>query len=313
MSKILVGTSSWTDSTLVKAGKFYPPGVNSAEKRLAFYASNFPIVEVDSSYYYLPTEHNAGLWVTRTPDDFTLNIKAYSLLTQHPTRPDSLPGRVKESVGPDLLSKRSVYIGDLSPEAVDIVWDEFGKALLPLDSAGKLGAVLFQFPHWFPYGPRNKDYILACKERLPTIPIAVEFRQRSWMDEAHIDKTLAFLADNGVTYVNVDEPQGFDSSVPPTAEATTPLAMIRLHGHNERAWQAKGLSAAERFRYLYDQTELADWAGRIKKLASEAAETHVLMNNCYQNYAVTNARQLMDLLGAEAKRPAESSQMTIGG
>lgn len=300
MTGILVGTSSWTDATLIKSGAFYPPGVSTAEKRLAFYASNFPLVEVDSSYYYLPTQRNSALWVARTPADFIFNIKAYSLLTHHPTKPDSLPAHVKETVEPEVLAKNNVYVKDLPEEAIDAVWDEFREALLPLDSAGKLGAVLFQFPKWFVAGSRNRDYILSCKERLPGIPIAVEFRRREWMDEEHRDQTLGFLADNGLAYVNVDEPQGFDSSVPPTAEATSELAMVRFHGRNREAWEAKGLSAAERFRYLYEQTELAEWAGKIKKMAQQAGQTHVLMNNCYRNYAVTNAGQLMDLLGDAA-------------
>lgn len=311
MAEILIGTSSWTDATLVKSGLFYPPGVSTAEKRLAFYASNFPLVEVDSSYYYLPTERNAALWVARTPDDFVFNIKAYSLLTHHPTKPDSLPPQVREMVDPELLAKRSLYVSDLPPEAVDIVWDEFRTALMPLDSAGKLGAILLQFPPWFVPGRRNKDYILECKERLPTVPLAIEFRREGWMDEEHRDATLSFLADNGLTYVNVDEPQGFNSSVAPTSETTADLAMVRFHGRNVDAWEAKGISAAERFRYLYEQTELADWAGRIKKMASKARSTHLLMNNCYRNYAVTNAKQLMDLLGDEAVRSQETDQLTM--
>lgn len=313
MGNVLVGTSSWTDATLVKSGAFYPPGVNTAEKRLAFYASHFPLVEVDSSYYYLPTQHNAALWVVRTPDDFIFNIKAYSLFTQHPTRPDSLPPHVAEMVDPEVLGKRSIYIDDLPPAAVDAVWEEFRNALLPLDSAGKLGAVLLQFPHWFVCGRRNKDYILSCQERLPTIPLAIEFRRRDWLEDEHREETLAFLADNGLTYVNVDEPQGFPSSVPPTAEATADLAMVRFHGRNRDTWEAKGISAAERFRYLYEQTELAEWAGRIKKMASSARATHVLMNNCYRNYAVTNAQQLMDLLREGIVRPAQTGQLTLGG
>jgi len=311
MAGIYVGTSSWTDATLIKSGAFYPPGTNTAEQRLVFYASNFPLVEVDSSYYYLPTQRNAALWVERTPEDFTFNVKAYSLLTHHPTRPDSLPPSAKEALDPAASAKRNVYISDLPPAAVDAVWDEFRQALLPLDSAGKLGAILLQFPHWFVFGRRNRDYILECKERLPTIPLAVEFRRDDWMSDEHRDETLGFLADNGLTYVNVDEPQGFSSSVPPTAEVTAELAMIRFHGRNSEAWTGKNISAAERFRYLYEQTELAEWAGRIKKMASQARRTHVLMNNCYRNYAVTNARQLMDILGGDAVPPAEGTQMAI--
>src|SRR3712207_9083612 len=88
--RILIGTSSWTDPTLVKDGNFYPSDANTAEKRLRFYAEQFPLVEVDSTYYFPPSEKNSELWVERTPKDFTFNIKAFSLLTQHPTKADAL-------------------------------------------------------------------------------------------------------------------------------------------------------------------------------------------------------------------------------
>ncbi len=88
--RILIGTSSWTDPTLIKDGNFYPPGTTSAKARLEFYASRFPLVEVDSTYYFPPSEKNSVLWIERTPPDFTFNIKAYSLLTNHPTRTESL-------------------------------------------------------------------------------------------------------------------------------------------------------------------------------------------------------------------------------
>src|SRR6266487_4975264 len=106
---ILIGTSSWTDPTLVKDGNFYPSGTKSAEARLRFYASKFPLVEVDSTYYFPPSERNAELWIERTPPDFTFNIKAYSLLTNHPTRPDSLYKDIRDALPKELAEKRNVY------------------------------------------------------------------------------------------------------------------------------------------------------------------------------------------------------------
>ena len=166
MSRILLGTSSWTDPTLVKEGNFYPPGTTTAEARLKFYASRFPLVEVDSTYYYPPSEKNSVLWIERTPPEFTFNIKAYSLLTNHPTKVDSLYNDIKAALPPEALEKRNVYRDKLPDEAVDEVWQRFRDALMPLHSAGKLGAVLFQFPQWFVIGRKNKDYILECAERL---------------------------------------------------------------------------------------------------------------------------------------------------
>ena len=120
--RILIGTSSWTDPTLVKEGNFYPPGTTSAEARLKFYASRFPLVEVDSTYYYPPSERLV-LWIERTPPEFTFNIKAYSLLTNHPTKIDSLYNDIKAELPAEMLAKRNVYRDKLPDAAVDEVWN----------------------------------------------------------------------------------------------------------------------------------------------------------------------------------------------
>jgi len=295
--EVLVGISSWTEPTLIKRGNFYPKGVSSAEGRLKYYASQFPIVEVDSSYYFPPSERNSALWVERTPKDFTFNIKAYSLLTEHPTKIDSLYKEVREALPAELLEKKNVYRQKVPPELMDQVWSRFREALMPLHSAGKLGAVLFQFPQWFVIGRNSKDYLLECKERLPDYRIAVEFRHKSWMEQRNQEETLSFLKEHDLPYVCVDMPQGFDSSLPPVAAATsTDLAMIRFHGRDPEIWEKKTKTAAERFRYEYKEKELQEWAPKVEALAAEAKETHVVMNNCYENYAVKNARQLADLL-----------------
>ena len=295
--RVLVGISSWTEPTLIKRGNFYPKGVTSAEDRLKFYATQFPIVEVDSTYYFPPSERNAALWAERTPKDFTFNITAYSLLTEHPTKLESLYKEIRESLPEEVTKKRNVYREKLPDEAVDEVWNRFRESLMPLHSAGKLGSVLFQFPQWFVIGRKAKDYILECKERLPDYLIAVEFRQKLWMEERNREETLAFLEEHDLPYVCVDMPQGFDSSIPPVAAATSKkLAVVRFHGRDPEIWEKKGQTAAERFRYDYKKEELAEWVSRIDALSSEAKETHVVMNNCYENYAVKSARQLADLL-----------------
>jgi uncharacterized protein YecE (DUF72 family) len=295
--RVLVGISSWTEPTLIKRGNFYPKGVSSAEDRLKFYATQFPVVEVDSSYYFPPSERNAALWAERTPKDFTFNIKAYSLLTEHPTKVESLYKDVREGLPKDLLEKKNVYRDKLPDEAVDEVWKRFREALMPLHSAGKLGSVLFQFPQWFVIGRKSKDYLLECQERLPDYLIAVEFRQKLWMEGSNQEETLAFLEEHDIPYVCVDMPQGFDSSIPPVAAATSKqLAVVRFHGRDPEIWEKKVATAAERFRYDYTKKEMEEWVPRVEALAAEAKETHVVMNNCYENYAVRSARQLSDLL-----------------
>jgi uncharacterized protein YecE (DUF72 family) len=168
---------------------------------------------------------------------------------------------------------------------------------MPLHSAGKLGVVHFQFPEWFVPGAGSRERILECKERLPDYGIAVEFRNALWMNERNRERTLEFLSEHAIPYTSVDMPQGFRSSLPPVAASTSPaLAYVRFHGRNTEAWKRKSETATPRFAYLYSEEELAEWVPRIKELAADSREVHVLMNNCYRDYAVTNARQLAGLL-----------------
>lgn len=291
MGRILVGTASWTDRTLLESG-WYPPEADNAEERLRFYAEQFPLVEVDSTYYTPPNERNSALWAARTPEWFRFNVKAFSLLTQHPTRVDA----IYKDLRPD-VDKRNVYPKDLDAKVVDEVWDRFLSALEPLHAAGKLGAVLFQFPQWFTIRRSNKDYLLECKERVAPYRLCIEFRSRTWFsDEATTAETIDFLTSYGLPFVCVDMPQGHASSVPPLVAATSgDLAVVRFHGHSDK-WDSRDIY--ERFGHLYDEKELAPWAPKIRGLAERTRETHVLLNNCYRNYAQTNARQLAALLTA---------------
>ena len=295
--KVVIGISSWTEPTLVKEGNFYPKGASSAEDRLKFYASQFPIVEVDSTYYFPPSERNSVLWIERTPKDFTFNIKAYALLTNHPTKVESLYKDVREALPEEVAAKKNVYREHLPEKLADEVWDRFRESLMPLHSAGKLGSVLFQYPQWFVIGRKNKDYILECQERLPDYRIAVEFRHKSWMERGNDEETLAFLSDHDIVFVCVDMPQGFDSSLPPVAAVTSKeLAVIRFHGRDPEAWNTKSQRAADRFRYDYSKKELEEWVPKVESLAEQAKETHAIMNNCYRDHAVRSARQLAALL-----------------
>jgi len=289
--RILVGTASWTDRTLLESG-WYPADVTTPEARLRHYAEQFPLVEVDSTYYTPPNELNSALWAARTPDYFRFNVKAFSLLTQHPTRVAAL----YKDLRPD-TDKRNVYAKDLDAKIVDEVWERFLSALQPLYDAGKLGALLFQFPQWFTIRRSNKDYLLECKERAAPYRICVEFRSATWFsDDETTGETLDFLRSYGLPYVCVDMPQGHASSVPPVVAATAgDLAVMRFHGHSDK-WNSRDIY--ERFGYLYGEDELAPWAPRLRELATQARETHVLLNNCYRNYAQTNATQLAALIAA---------------
>ena len=287
MGEIKVGTASWTDKTLLESG-WYPAKADTPERRLAHYATQFPLVEVDATYYSPPAERTAELWVGRTPGDFTFNVKAFSLLTGHPTRVSALYKDLRPETG-----KTNIYPGDLDTQAYEEVWTRFLSALEPLAAAGKLGALLFQFPPWFTIRRNNKQYLLEVRRRCGPLRPVFEFRHASWFADGNQRETLEFLRRHELSYVAVDMPQGHRSSVPPVLAVTADLAVVRFHGHSDK-WTSKDIY--EKFGYRYTDRELADWAPKLRRLADDAGETHVLFNNCYRDYAQTNAAELTDLL-----------------
>src|SRR5580693_7127998 len=290
MGEVKVGTAGWTDPTLIASG-WYPSGASTPEKRLRFYAGQFSLVEVDATYYALPAEQTARAWADRTPTGFTFNIKAFSLFTQHPTPVKSLPADLREAASQ--AGKDRVYLKDVDPTLADQAWERFLAALEPLNEAGKLGAILLQFPPWFPISRANKDYILACARRAAPRRVCVEFRNYTWMTGDNQAETLRFLADHRLPYVCVDMPQGYPSSIPPVLAATSDLAVVRMHGHSDK-WTSPNIS--EKFGYRYGDEELDEWAARIGDLAAAADSTDVVFNNCYRDYAQVNAQQLMSRL-----------------
>jgi uncharacterized protein YecE (DUF72 family) len=294
--KVRVGTASWTDPTMTAPGVFYPKGADSAEERLRYYADQFPMVEVDATYYALPYKRMAEAWVERTPKDFVFDIKAHALMTGQPTEVARLPKAIREELPAELKEKKRIYRKDLPEELLDAVYEQFREALVPLTEAGKLGAVFVQFPKWVFPSNEARELILETGRRLE-LPIAVEFRHGSWFNEKNAERTIKFLTDNKIPYVAVDEPQGFKSSVPPVVVQTSPhLAVFRFHGRNTDNWEKKEISPSERFRYFYDEDELADWTPQIAAAAKSSRETHVIYNNCFSNYGTTNARQMARLL-----------------
>jgi uncharacterized protein YecE (DUF72 family) len=287
MGQIQVGTASWTDKTLLASG-WYPQTADNPEKRLAYYAKQFPVVEVDATYYGPPAEQTTKLWAQRTPDGFTFNIKAFSMLTGHPTKVSA----IYKDLRPE-TDKKNVYPADLPPQAYEEIWSRFLSALDPLVEAGKLGALLFQFPPWWGIRRDNKDYLREVAARCRPLRPAFEFRNASWFDGDNAEETLEFLRRHELPLVCVDMPQGHKSSVPPLLEATADLAVVRFHGHSDK-WTSKDIH--EKFGYEYSTAELAGWAPKLQELAAETRTTQVFFNNCYSDYAQRNASTLIDLL-----------------
>jgi uncharacterized protein YecE (DUF72 family) len=190
----------------------------------------------------------------------------------------------------------NLYYPDLPDEIKDALWRRMRVALEPLAAAGKLGYVLLQFPPWVMKRRSNLQHIAECAHRLEGITLAVEFRNMTWFKTGDARETVAFLREENLPLVVVDEPQGFGTSIA-IWEATSPdLAVVRFHGRNRETWTKKNITAAERFNYLYSDEELEELAKPVKRLASGARRVHALFNNCYEDQAVRNATRFIELL-----------------
>lgn len=295
MGKILVGLSSWADPELISSG-FYPPEIKTPVERLNYYATRFSIVEMDSSYHFLPTRRNSETWIEATPPGFLFEVKAFSLLTQHPTPLESLPRDVRDIALNAINKEGNLYLHNLPENLSKEIWSRFEASIQPFVSAGKLGAITFQFPPWFHPRPENYQYILECKEKLSRYRLAVEFRTGSWLSEEHLDQTLQLLRENGLALVCVDEPQGLKTSVPTIAEATSSLAVVRFHGRNQGNWERNNIPVTEKYNYYYQQDELREWVPKIKRLADNTEQVLVIFKNKHLDYYLKNALQMIALL-----------------
>jgi uncharacterized protein YecE (DUF72 family) len=269
---------------------------------LRYYASRFPLVEFDSTNYAQPAERTAQLWADRTPRGFIFDVKANALMTGHSTETSRLPKELRDALPPELATKRRVGAESLPDELRDEVWRMFVSALEPLRRAGKLGSVLLQFPPWFGPSRRNADAVLDAVRRLGDVRGAVELRNARWFEGRTAERTLKLLTDHQIPFVMVDEPQGHPNSVPPLRATTSPkLALVRLHGRRGETWSLPNVSVQERFCYLYDRAQLAEWVSPIRDASQAAEEVHVVFNNCYSNYGTTNALEMAALVSEALK------------
>ncbi len=275
-ARIRVGTASWTDHE-----PFYPADYSKKamqSKRISYYAQFFSVVEVDSTFYGLQPARNFASWAEKTPDDFVFDVKAEGEMTWHNRDADGKP---------------------ITPSAEK--FEAFSAMVQPLRDAHKLGAILFQFPPWFNFTEGNVEYLQTMRELLPDDLIAVEFRNRSWLEGRNATETRAVLSEQRLAHCAVDEPQLGSGSVPPVVLLTNPhFSMVRFHGRNAKMWYAKNLkSSRERYNYLYSKEELKPWADRLKRIAEqlEGSEVHAITNNNASNYSIVNAFDLEELLG----------------
>jgi uncharacterized protein YecE (DUF72 family) len=303
VAEIRIGTCSWADEALSK--HWYPPGTKPGE-RLAYYAEHFDTVEVDSTYYRLPDQAMVERWAERTPDDFVMHVKAFGLMTRHPVKLESLPPDLRDEAKTDDRGRVDRPSRELRGE----VFRRFLAALEPLQAAGKLGGILFQFPSYVVFKDLSLDYLRWAREQVRDHDMLVEFRHESWLDEEHRDETLRFLEDLGATNVIVDAPriEGARNLVPTVLALTSPTAYIRFHGRNAGTWNKRGGGAAERFDYLYSDGELREWVGPLRDLSEQAEQAYAFFNNNATSpdgrggrmaQAAANAQELQKLLQAE--------------
>jgi uncharacterized protein YecE (DUF72 family) len=298
-ARIRVGTCSWADEALSK--HFYPSGLPAGE-RLAYYAEHFDTVELDSTYYRLPVDSMAKRWAEQTPDDFVMHVKAFGVMTRHPVKKEQLPTDLRDEAPVDDRGRVDRPPREFRAE----VFRRFREALEPLRAAEKLGGTLFQFPPYVVYKDLSLDYLSWAREQMGDDEMLVEFRHRSWYEEDVRSEVLSFLEEHGMALVVVDAPKVEAKNVPPTLLAlTAPTLYVRFHGRNEKTWNVRGKSAAERFDYLYSEDELREWIEPLKELAGEAEDAYAVFNNNNRSpgqqgrfvaQAATNAQQLKRLL-----------------
>jgi len=284
----------------------------SAEARLRHYASVFDVVEVNSSYYAIPDVRNTVRWVERTPPGFVFHVKAYSLLTGHHPRAETVPADLAALLprNPARTRRGEVDATSFPPEALDRAFGLFREAVRPIAEAGKLGYVLFQLAPWVHFDTDRLDYLASLPHRLPGWTIAVEFRHRSWLPE-HADETLRALSAARLTHVIVDGPAGH--AVPRVTTTTAPTAVFRLHGRNAHGWlrQLQGAepSVREKYDYLYSEAELREFLPEVEGVGLEAEEVFISFNNNNRDYPVQNALMMKRLLGQPTPTPPETRDL----
>jgi uncharacterized protein YecE (DUF72 family) len=293
---VLVGACSWADASLVKESTWYPKRSMSAAARLAHYAAQLPLVEVTNTHWFPPTPEQAQSWVDRTPAGFTFDVRAWSLLTGHPTFPHALWPDLQDEVRPELRDRRRLYPGHLSAAAIEESWARFVHALRPMADAGRLGAVTLRWPEWISPKPEHRDMIREAVARLAPYRVAIEWRNARWVEPDECDTTLELLEELGAAFICVDEVFDETGGVPPVVAATADLAIVRLHGRGVPDPTWRGPQDWVRQQYRYRAEELSPWVAAVGELAASAHNVHVLFANAWHDAAVTGAEMFRSLV-----------------
>ncbi|MDK4212759.1 DUF72 domain-containing protein [Staphylococcus warneri] len=274
---INIGLTGWGDHDTL-----YEDLARKSDK-LKTYASHFPIVELDASYYAIQPERNIKKWISETPERFQFVVKIHQALTLHADFRDFSETRQE-------------------------LFDAFKEMLAPLQESHKLAMVLVQFPPWFDCSSQNIKYILYVKQQLQDYPMCVEFRHQSWFNDQFKEETLSFLTEHQIIHAVVDEPQVKDASIPLVNRITSDIAFVRYHGRNVHGWTKKDMTDQKwrdvRYLYNYNETELLDLAQKVKILEQKAKQVYVVFNNNSGGHAAQNAKTYQNILGIDYERLA---------
>jgi uncharacterized protein YecE (DUF72 family) len=289
--RIVIGTSSWADPGFVE--EWYPDGL-PARERLPFYAERFEGVEVNATFYAIPSPKTTATWARVTPDGFTFDVKLHRLLSRHAAGPSSLPkdmrsrARTNERGRLKLTKRLEAAVADRMLEGVEPLGDKLSTFLMQLTPA---------------FGPRDHklDELAPLVERLGAVaPVAIELRNRFWLDERRVERTLGWFEDHGAVFVSIDGPQGSNAPTimaPIDAVTSRDVAYLRAHGRNLEGY-LRGRSVPERFGYQYDDGELRELGGRAQELAGQAEEVRMMFNNNRGADAPQAAQRMRELLSS---------------
>ncbi|KGL37484.1 hypothetical protein BMT55_09230 [Listeria newyorkensis] len=263
---ITIGLTGWSDHATLYS--------STSKHKLEDYAGNFPMVEVDTSFYAIPSPLTTERWIERTPEEFTFVVKAFQAMTKH---------------------KEWQQYYDSETE----MYRRFMDAIAPMSESGRLKAILFQFPPYFGCTKENVTYLRAVREKMGDLPLAIEFRNKTWYTETNEPQTLALLKDLGFIHTVVDEPQVGNGSVPIVLRATNEaMTLVRLHGRNSAGWMKANSPEWREVRtlYRYNDEEINYWAENIRHLQKHSKEVIVIFNNNSGGDAADNAKQLQKAL-----------------
>ena len=257
---ITIGLTGWSDHDLIAPNR---------KKRLEDYASHFPFVEVDTSFYGIPSKKSIQSWIDKTPDGFQFIPKAFGAMTLHRPWEDHY-------------------------KSLEELFDTYKTRFYPMITQKRIKAFLFQSPPFFHCSEKNIHYLEKISEFMGTLPVAIEFRHPSWYSEENCANTLALLEKNFFIHTIVDQPQTPGNSVPSIFEATNKkLTLYRLHGRNYSGWlNASDDPAwrANRTLYNYDQDELNAIKQHTLNLKNSSEEVAVIFNNNSGGHAAKNAK-----------------------